>query len=83
MVGLNKILKYLTTFDLDLVCSKQIYSLTFFVHRLTKDESYKCQFVARILFVFMTINLIACGYNFAELYAHNFLSMKLSNISYK
>jgi hypothetical protein len=38
---LNKFLGYLAAIGLDLVCSKQIYFLTIFVHELTKDESHK------------------------------------------
>jgi hypothetical protein len=38
-IGLNKFLGYLATLVLDLVCSKQIYSI--FVHGLVKDESHR------------------------------------------
>jgi hypothetical protein len=37
----KKILKYLATFILDLVCLKQKCSLTIFLHELAEDESHR------------------------------------------
>jgi hypothetical protein len=54
-VGLNKFLGYLTTIGLDLICSKQICSLTIFVHGLAEDKSHRYHFIVRILFVSMTM----------------------------
>jgi hypothetical protein len=54
--GLNKFfLQYLATIVLDIVCSKQIYSLTIFVHRLAEDESHRYHFIVIILFVSMRL----------------------------
>jgi len=39
--SLNKILRYLTTIVLNLVCSDQICSLTIFIQGLAEDESHR------------------------------------------
>jgi len=41
IAGLYKFLGYLATLGLDPIYSKQIYSLTFFVHGLAEDESHR------------------------------------------